>query len=252
MSNLTLFTQFGLEIVVNTDTGEAFCTQAAYCRMSGKAVSTISERMTSLRNSEVQSAEILTNAGLRSVRLIPAKLAFRWAIKDNPQLAESMGECGATVYFHQMAGYKVSSTAVESQPIVSQQPKLVEPLSRELQLKACEMLFKINERSPDDRTTVTLKAHLTNLIEADQQASGEPQLLSVTEVLEMEGISIPSGKDSVIGRKVAKAWREVYGEDPQTTVKHIGSGHRTANIKVYPHEFFERITVIAQEYLEGC
>ena len=134
----------------------------------------------------------------------------------------------------------------------AQQQKLVEPLSRELQLKACEMLFKINERSPDDRTTVTLKAHLTNLIEADQQASGEPQLLSVTEVLEMEGISIPSGKDSVIGRKVAKAWREVYGEEPQTTVKHIGSGHRTANIKVYPQEFFERITVIAQEYLEGC
>ncbi len=131
-----------------------------------------------------------------------------------------------------------------------QQPKLVEPLSRELQLKACEMLFKLNERTPDDRTTVTLKAHLTNLIEADQKTSDEPQLLSVTEVLEMEGIKIPSGKDSVIGRKVAKAWRESYTDEPQTTVKHIGSGHRTANIKVYPREFFERITAIAQEYLE--
>ncbi len=94
-----------------------------------------------------------------------------------------------------------------------------------------------------------LKAHLTNLIEADQQASLQPQLLSVTEVLEMEGIPIPSGKDSVIGRKVAKEWRHTYGKDPQTCVKHIGSGHRTANIKTYPPEFFERIVAIAQEYL---
>lgn len=128
------------------------------------------------------------------------------------------------------------------------QPRQIEPLRREQQLDALKMLFSLNERLPDDRTTITLKAHLTNLVEASQQSEPVPPMLTVTEVLEMEGISIPSGKDSVLGRKVAKAFREIYGAEPTATAKHIGTGHRTANIKLYPQEFFERIVAIASEY----
>lgn len=128
------------------------------------------------------------------------------------------------------------------------QPRQIEPLKREQQLDALKMLFTLNERLPDDRTTITLKAHLTNLVEASQQSEPVPPMLTVTEVLEMEGIPIPSGKDSVLGRKVAKAFREAYGTEPTATAKHIGTGHRTANIKLYPQEFFERIVMIASEY----
>lgn len=124
----------------------------------------------------------------------------------------------------------------------------IEPLKREQQLDALKMLFTLNERLPDDRTTITLKAHLTNLVEASQQSEPVPPMLTVTEVLEMEGIPIPSGKDSVLGRKVAKVFREIYGTEPTATAKHIGTGHRTANIKLYPQEFFERIVAIASEY----
>lgn len=134
---------------------------------------------------------------------------------------------------------------VELQP----QPK-IEPLKREHQLEALKMLFTINERSPDDRTTVTLKAHLTNLIESSQQSELTPQLLSVTEICELHGINIPKGKDSVIGRKAAREWRENHnGTEPQICAKHVGTGHRTADIKVYPTDFFERIIAIAEEYL---
>lgn len=128
------------------------------------------------------------------------------------------------------------------------EPREIEPLKREQQLDALKMLFTLNERLPDDRTTITLKAHLTNLVEASQQSEPVPPMLTVTEVLEMEGIPIPSGKDSVLGRKVAKAFREAYGTEPTATAKHIGTGHRTASIKLYPQEFFERIVAIASEY----
>lgn len=132
--------------------------------------------------------------------------------------------------------------------VYQQKPRQIEPLKREQQLDALKMLFSLNERLPDDRTTITLKAHLTNLVEASQQSEPVPPMLTVTEVLEMEGIPIPSGKDSVLGRKVAKAFREIYGAEPTATAKHIGTGHRTASIKLYPQEFFERIVAIASEY----
>lgn len=33
-------------------------------------------------------------------------------MKDNPELSLAMGEAGATIYLHQLAGYKVSSNAI--------------------------------------------------------------------------------------------------------------------------------------------
>ena len=110
MSSLTVFkTNDGIELVIDTQTGEAFATQAGYSRMSGKASSTISERLKGVRSDYIRMAEILTAGGLQGVRLIPAKLVYKWLLKDNIGLAEAMGEVGATVYIHQLAGYKITS-----------------------------------------------------------------------------------------------------------------------------------------------
>lgn len=45
MSNLTRFENDGVELVIDTKTGEAFATQAGYVRMSGKSKSTVSDRV---------------------------------------------------------------------------------------------------------------------------------------------------------------------------------------------------------------
>ena len=121
MTSLTRFeTEEGIELVIDTHTGEAFATISGYARMSGKAKSTISERLETVRDEEPKTAEIQTVQGLRTVRLISAKLVFKWAMRDSPELAEKMGECGATVFLHELAGYQVSSTAVEQQPQLPQ------------------------------------------------------------------------------------------------------------------------------------
>jgi hypothetical protein len=108
----------GIELVINTVTGEAFATQAGYVRMSGKAKMTISDRVKLVRDGSIKEAEMDTGYGFKGVRLIPAKLVFTWLIKDNPELALAMGEVGATVYIHQLADYKVSSQPVVEPPKV--------------------------------------------------------------------------------------------------------------------------------------
>jgi hypothetical protein len=116
MSSLTVFKQDGIELVIDTMTGEAFATQAGYCRMSGVAKDTISKRMSrgykGVDITGFKMAEIFTGGGLQGVALIPADTVFDWLLKDNPGLAKAMGKAGATVYMHQLAGYKLTTTAI--------------------------------------------------------------------------------------------------------------------------------------------
>jgi hypothetical protein len=118
MTSLTRFeSSDSIELVIDIETGEAFATQAGYARMSGLSKQAISKRcLKGVNQNELKTAEILTPGGLQGVRLIPAKQAFQWLIKDNPELAFKMGEVGATVYLHQLAGFKISSSAIEEKP----------------------------------------------------------------------------------------------------------------------------------------
>lgn len=107
-------TSEGIELVINCETGESFATLKGYMRMSGKAKSTISERVKGVRLEYIKDAEIHTPGGLQGVRLIPAKIVFKWLLKDNPELAEAMGTAGATIYLQRLAGYK--QQLVEAEP----------------------------------------------------------------------------------------------------------------------------------------
>lgn len=93
-------------------TGEAYANISGYARMSGRAQSTISDLVKLHRNSDILKAEIDTGYGFKLHRLIPADIVFEWLMSDNPKLAQAMGKAGATVYLHQLAGFKVSSNAI--------------------------------------------------------------------------------------------------------------------------------------------
>ena len=123
--NLTRFDNDGIELLINTQTGEAFSTQAGYARMSGLSQQAVNKRCRGYNQDELQSFEIDLGHGLQGYNLIPAKLVYRWLIKDCPELGFAMGEAGATVYLHQLAGFNVTSTAIAPAP----QP---EPVKAEL------------------------------------------------------------------------------------------------------------------------
>lgn len=116
MSNLVRFDDKGIELVINTDNGEAFATQAGYARMSGISYPAIKKRVARLKGGDdflLKTAEIQTPGGKQVVTLLSTKTILQWLVKDNPKLALAMGEAGATMYLHQLAGYKVSSNAIE-------------------------------------------------------------------------------------------------------------------------------------------
>lgn len=116
MTNLTRYEADGIELVIDQTTGEAFASVRGYARMSSKAQSTVQSRVDRMiegeRNQLTKLAEVQSTSGLQGERLLSAALIFKWAIKDNPELAETMGKVGATVYLHQLAGFKVSTNAI--------------------------------------------------------------------------------------------------------------------------------------------
>lgn len=132
MTSLTVFKNDGLEILIDTKTGESFATQAAYARMSGVSYPAVRKRVEREKGSDIfllKTAEIITGKGLQTVTLIPADIVFDWLIEDNPSLAKAMGKAGATVYLHQIAGYKVESSAITTPSQTASKPPIIDEVT---------------------------------------------------------------------------------------------------------------------------
>lgn len=110
--NLTRFERDGLELVIDTVTGEAFASVRGYARMSSKPESTIRDRSKGVRKDEVLEAEIPTQGGIQSARLLTEDIITDWIVEDNPTLAKAMLKAGVRVFLHTAAGYKLTSEAI--------------------------------------------------------------------------------------------------------------------------------------------
>jgi hypothetical protein len=118
MTNLNLvpFKKDGLELVINTETGEAFASISAVARMIDKEKSTISRYV----NGELQgvaqmtllSAEINTASGLQGVALLKESQILEVVSRYKPELLIKFAQIGLRMFLHQLAGYEVTSTAV--------------------------------------------------------------------------------------------------------------------------------------------
>ncbi len=72
----------------------------------------ISERI-GVGKVEIKTAQVLTAGGVQGVRLIDEDTVCEWLLSDNPQMAKKMLKLGVRVFLHKLAGYKVSSSAVQ-------------------------------------------------------------------------------------------------------------------------------------------
>ena len=104
--------QNGVEILIDTVTGESFASLSGYARMSGKDLSTVSRRFQGVALNNRKTAEILTLGGLQGVALISEDLICEWLPKDNPVAAKTLLKLGIRMTLHTMAGYEVKSSAV--------------------------------------------------------------------------------------------------------------------------------------------
>ena len=115
-SSLQRFDHDGIELIINTQTGESFATVRGYARMSGKTHTTILRRLTmsGLREKGLEQAQIETASGLRTVALIPEDLICQWLIKDNHELALKVMQLGVRLFLHTIAGFQVKGEAIRT------------------------------------------------------------------------------------------------------------------------------------------
>lgn len=120
MTNLQTFNNNGIEIIIDTVTGESFCSKSGYARLSGKDLSTISRRFErgykGLDIIPYKTAQVLTAGGVQRADLIGEDIIVDWLPDDNPEATKKLLKLGVRMYLHHVGGYKVTSSATEQQP----------------------------------------------------------------------------------------------------------------------------------------
>lgn len=124
MANLILqrFDKDGIELIIDTQTGESFASQAGYARMSGVEYSTIRKRTERLGVTfePLKRSQIETVDGFRSVTLIPEDLICQWLVRDNPELALKVMQLGVRLFLHTIAGFNTKSQVVKVNSVEGQ------------------------------------------------------------------------------------------------------------------------------------
>jgi hypothetical protein len=129
-AQLVPFNRDGLELVINTGTGEAFASASAIARM----VSTAERKVQAQEIKRYASAQfegdtnlysfdtqINTAGGLQGCTLFSEKAIREVAKKFNVDLLDKFADVGIRMFLHQLAGYKVQSTVI-AQPVPQIKP----------------------------------------------------------------------------------------------------------------------------------
>ena len=142
-SSLQRFDHDGIELIIDTQTGESFATVRGYARMSGKTHTTILRRLKLVDPDALNHAQILTTTGLKTGALIPEDLICQWLPKDNPAMAFQVLKLGVRLFLHTIAGFQVKSEANETnKQLESQIAKLTAKID-ELDYKEVDYIDEI-------------------------------------------------------------------------------------------------------------
>lgn len=147
MSSLTVFNYDGLELIINSETGECFASFSGAGRMTDKQHTTImryaNKKVDSGAWEPLKTAEINTATGFRTCALLNENQLLEVVAQYKPELLLAFTKAGLRVYLHELAGFKVTSEAVQSiEPVIAKLP----PMSIEAQLEVAD---KIQELSTD-------------------------------------------------------------------------------------------------------
>lgn len=193
MTNLTRYENDGIELVIDNSTGEAFATLAGYARMANLAKNALANRLSrgykGVHKKDLKTAEIQTAGGLQGVHIIPADIIFDWLLDDNTELARAMGKAGATVYLHQLAGYKIESTITSTNS----------PQLPQTYLEALKALVESEEEKERLKAQTELQAAEIDELEEDNERLAEltDELFnysSIIRVAKLNGVSEKSFK----------------------------------------------------------
>lgn len=199
MSDLSLqrFDKDGIELIIDTNTGESFASVKGYARMSGLTTQAISARLKGVKENLWRVAEIPTAGGLQGVKLIYEDLIAEWIPKDNPILSTQLFKLGIRGFMHKLAGFEIASSAVIP-PVREYHPSKALLASREVK--------EIHENTED--ISPRLKQFLIDccinevIDEKYLRPADEPKLRGVVEIAQDMGHKVDHSNRSQLGRFV--------------------------------------------------
>jgi hypothetical protein len=201
--NLTRFDQDGLELFV-ANNGSVFANQNALARMCGVSKQAIS-KWCSVNQAPTLSAEVETDAGLRSVKLLDEEAIKVALLRYNPVLAGKCMDAGLRVFLHGLAGYQP-----QAQSIAPQKSKSLLDLSstelwalivrRELVDTGKNLPVSINDKFDPAMLEASLGAVLYAFFQKIQQ---ETDLSELTERMEGAPSAKGFGKPSKNEKQIA-------------------------------------------------
>ena len=206
--HLERFEHQGLELVINTQTGECFASQSAIARMVGKEKADGGIRRF-LANFESKSTEIPTTGGLRQSQVFSEHAIYQAFLKYRPELLVKCAEAGIRLYLHKLAGYKFVSVQSDSAmlakilTLVEQQAVRIENLERisaeaVRELKGVRVV--LDELSGLDEIMERLK---TTMYQPNQQR------FTLKEILKQLGFDwLSRGARTKIGRQLTE-WLKI-------------------------------------------
>ncbi len=113
----------GLQVVINHQDGSVWATQSAIARLIDKHKEYVrlheETMVSSVKDFTKLAAEVLTEHGLRSVKLYDIRFISSIVLKYNPDLYEQAALAGLTVYFYGLAGYAPEVAAAPAQRALS-------------------------------------------------------------------------------------------------------------------------------------
>jgi hypothetical protein len=229
MSNLQRFDQDGIEIVINTGTGESFASIRGYARMAGKDESTIRYRLKkSAGKWDCKTAEIQTVRGLQGAVLVPEEFIAEWMPKDNKAMATQLMKLGVRLFLHKMAGYKYQPATPElPQSYVEALKALVEAEEKKLLLEAeNQQLLEENQElaeAVDDVFGYSSLIRIAKFNNVSEKSFSWRKLKAASIQLGLEIKTVPCPRFETKKLYPHDAWRLVYPDVqlPETTTRRI-------------------------------
>ncbi len=205
MDSLTLFNSDGIEIYIDTATGETSCTVAGYARMSEKDRSVIQKRLKGCASNAVKTVEMQTTKGLQRCALISEDLIVSWLPKDNPAMATKLLKLGVRHFMHELAGYKVTSDAIKP----TSQAELILLLAQqnvEIERRLNEQQAKIDYFSEKLEAQEKWLSGIDS--EIDRLNSPEGHYYTIIGFANLQNIQIGKELANILGRKASAYCRK--------------------------------------------
>jgi hypothetical protein len=119
--------------------------------------------------------------------LITEKIFKKWIIRDNPELAEQMMDAGVRLFLHKMAGYQITSTAIEPQP--TPQPVLQLPPADRRVVELTQALQTLGIDLNNPRYSQSLQDYALDILGAKTLPVSTERWVGVVELAEEMGYS---------------------------------------------------------------